>query len=356
MRTFTCPTCGTRADFTALSCRSCGAALAYVPERDDLAALVPLAAGLFGDAAFGDADASAGAGPQWWRCLNTAWGCNWVLDASSGAVWCRSCRLTRGRPDEQRPDAIDAWAVTEVAKRRLVRQIFALGLPLEPRAPGPLDALGGVVFDLVHLDADHPGVTGHLPGVITIDLREADDAYREAARRSLGETDRTLLGHLRHEVGHHLWRVLVDARGMHDSCRAVFGDERADYAAAIDAYYAGRDAGTSDRFITRYASMHPAEDWAETFAHLLALRDALETADWSGLRAGHAPADAPHDRPSTGLEEDIVRWQRLADAAGALAQSLGHLAPYPYVISDAVAAKLGYIDRLIRDATAAPSR
>ena len=349
MRIFTCPTCGTRADFTAMACPTCGALLAYVPERDDLAALVPLDGGGFGETrpsggAYGRAD------PVWWRCLNTAWGCNWVLDASSGAVWCRSCRLTRGRPDDQRPDAVDAWAVTEVAKRRLVRQVFVLGLPLEAGAPGPLDALGGVVFDLVHLDADHPGVTGHFPGVITIDLREADDSYREAARRSLGEQDRTLLGHLRHEVGHHLWRVLVDARGLHESCRAVFGDERADYAAAIDAHYARRDTTVPDHFVTRYASMHPAEDWAETFAHVLAWRDALETADAFGLGVG----PAPRARPATGASEDIERWSRLAEAAGALAQSLGHRPPYPYAIGHAVAAKLRYVDRLIRDATTAP--
>ena len=51
-----------------------------------------------------------------WRCLNAPWGCNWMLPAAEGAIWCRSCRLTRGRPDAARPDAITAWSYAETAK------------------------------------------------------------------------------------------------------------------------------------------------------------------------------------------------------------------------------------------------
>ena len=69
-----------------------------------------------------------------WRCLNSAWGCNWTLPAASDTTWCRSCRLTRGRPDEARPDAVEAWMTAEAAKRRLVHQLDELALPIEIRS------------------------------------------------------------------------------------------------------------------------------------------------------------------------------------------------------------------------------
>ena len=46
-------------------------------------------------------------------------------------------------------------------------------------------------------------------GLITINIAEADSAERERRRLELGEPYRTLLGHLRHEVGHYYWDLLV---------------------------------------------------------------------------------------------------------------------------------------------------
>ena len=139
------------------------------------------------------------------------------------------------------------------------------------------------MFDLVHLPGER-GLTGHLDGVVTFDLAEADPVHREALRRQLGEPFRTVLGSLRHEVGHHYWRHLVVATSGLAPFRAVFGDERADYGAALQHYYAG-DAGPWDdeRFITAYARSHPHEDWAETFAHYLHIVDLVDTAADHGL-------------------------------------------------------------------------
>ena len=50
-------------------------------------------------------------------------------------------------------------------------------------------------------------------GVITIDLAEGDDAHREALRVQLGEPYRTMLGHLRHEIGHYYWRCWSTGAG-----------------------------------------------------------------------------------------------------------------------------------------------
>ena len=102
MRIFHCDRCGGVVAFTALSCPSCSAAIGYVCDQRTLRVIAPtsdparfgLAAGVRND----ELDDDRIAGPTLWRCMNAAWGCNWMLPADSGDTWCRSCRLTRGRP------------------------------------------------------------------------------------------------------------------------------------------------------------------------------------------------------------------------------------------------------------------
>ena len=69
--------------------------------------------------------------------------------------------------------------------------------PIVTRAEDPEK---GLAFDL--LSSVHENVViGHAGGIITIDLAESDDAYRERMRAQLDEPYRTMLGHFRHEVG-----------------------------------------------------------------------------------------------------------------------------------------------------------
>ncbi len=69
-------------------------------------------------------------------------------------------------------------------------------------------------------------------------MAEADDDERARRRIALGEPYRTLIGHLRHESGHFYWDQLVQGGARLEEFRRVFGDERADYAAALQAHYA----------------------------------------------------------------------------------------------------------------------
>jgi hypothetical protein len=260
-----------------------------------------------------------------------------MLPKDSGDVWCASCQLTRGRPDESAIDAVLAWSTVEQAKRRLVFQLRSLGLPIH--GPSPTTE-NGVVFDLVYLP-DSRGVTGHRPGVVTVDLREVDDRFRESARLEFGEHDRTVLGHLRHEIGHHYWHMLVERGGTMGEFRVLFGDERADYARALDEHYAHLGRPVPDTFISSYATAHPSEDWAETFAHYLQIRDGLETAEAFGLGAPGGPAPTPAAM--------VRRWRRLTVAVNEINLSLGHAEPYPFTISRAVETKLEFVhDQIVR--------
>ena len=117
-------------------------------------------------------------------------------------------------------------------------------------------------------------MTGHDNGLVTIALAEADDAYREQSRVAMHEPYRTLLGHFRHETGHYFWDRLVRDRGRLEACRAMFGDDRQDYGQALQAYYDnGAPADWQSRFVSMYATSHPWEDFAETWAHYLHIVD-----------------------------------------------------------------------------------
>ena len=126
----------------------------------------------------------------------------------------------------------------EAAKRRLVHQLDELALPIEIRSPAAPD---GLAFDLVDLPGQG-GITGHLDGVVTLDLAETDDGHREGLRRQLGEPFRTVIGHLRHEIGHHYWGRLVGQTDRLGRFRRLFGDEREDYGEAVERYYSGGNA------------------------------------------------------------------------------------------------------------------
>jgi hypothetical protein len=335
MRRFVCRVCESEISFASTECDVCGAGLGFFPSTGEL-----LPVRKVGDVEYTTPTSGPGSVISW-RCLNFAWGCNWMLPKDAGAVWCESCRLTRGRPDESAVDAVLAWSSVEQAKRRLVFQLHGLGLPIHGPSPGTDD---GVVFDLVYLP-DSRGVTGHRPGVVTVDLREVDDRFRESARVYFGEPDRTVLGHLRHEIGHHYWHLLVERRGMIDAFREVFGDERADYGEALEAHYAHLGRAVPETHISNYATAHPSEDWAETFAHYLQLRDGLETAEAFGIGLPVPPVES--------LTSMVQRWRHLTKVVNEINLGLGHVAPYPFTISRPVETKLEFVGDIINQATRA---
>ena len=358
-RAFVCR-CGRPIFFPNSECLACGTALGYDAERRLLLPLEPVSAS-------GPLWRQAGAprtAPRYARCANlaTAAACNWLVadgDAHAGTPpLCRCCRLTRTLPDLSQDNAALWWNRIEVAKRRLVSSLIGLRLPVRSKVAE--DPEHGLVFDLLR---DQPGArvtTGHADGVITLNVEEADDAAREQRRTALHEPYRTLLGHLRHECGHYYWQLLVEHTAWLEPFREAFGDERQDYAAALAAHYAnGAAADWGAAFVSAYASSHPWEDWAETWAHYLHLADTLDTARSFGLDGGRVQLH--YERFGTEVLGDqsdpdflpwINSWMELTGVLNELSRSMGVADFYPFVLSVAAVKKLYFVHRLVRGAKA----
>jgi hypothetical protein len=332
MRIFRCDRCESVVAFDANRCPGCGEALGYVSDELAMRSLVttedPVTFGVLDD------------DRRFWQCLNAAWGCNWVLAAGSDTPWCRC-----GRPDEQRTVAMSAWMSAEAAKRRVIHQLDELALPVEPRSP---DVPDGLAFDLVHLPGEG-GITGHLDGVVTLDLAETDEGHRSQVRRDLDETFRTVIGHLRHEIGHHYWARLVGQSDDLEQFRRLFGDERDDYGVAIERHYAGTRGGWDPkRFVTAYASSHPLEDWAETFAHYLHIIDVVGTAvahdllptESTGILAGEPLR-------TLAFSQVLAAWRPINVALTAIAESLGAPVLYPFDPTATVVDKLAFVHQQV---------
>ena len=338
MRIFHCDRCGSAVPFSGQTCASCDAQLGYNSEQREIRVLDPT-----DDPTVFVID---GDERPLWRCLNAAWGCNWMTPVADGSSWCRSCQLTRGRPDAERTVAIEAWMSAEEAKRRLVHQLDEFAMPIEIRSSTAPD---GLAFDLVHLPGEG-GITGHLEGIVTLDLAETDEQHREDLRRRLGEPFRSVIGHLRHEIGHHYWGRLVGQTNEINQFRRLFGDERDDYARAVENHYAVGSQWDATRFVSAYAASHPLEDWAETFAHYLHIRDALDTA----AAFGFAPAGATFERRSlgpSGFDTIIEMWLPLAWALNMVNRSMGKEDLYPFVLPPAVLDKMRFIHVIIDEVT-----
>nr|WP_255719236.1 putative zinc-binding metallopeptidase [Pelomonas sp. P8] len=257
------------------------------------------------------------------------------------------------------PNADVWWNRIEQAKRRLVSSLIGLELPVRPKTEDER----GIAFDLLLAPPEGPGViTGHADGVITLDASEADDARREERRGSLGEPYRTLLGHLRHETGHYYWQLLVEPSHWIESCRVLFGDERQDYGEALQRHYAsGPPADWGLHFVSAYASAHPWEDWAETWAHYLHLADTLDTARSFGLdgervelsyeRFGADTVADAGDADAAGFLQLINSWMELTGVLNELSRSMGVADFYPFVLSRPAVRKLHLVHRIIHDKT-----
>jgi hypothetical protein len=352
VRAFACSTCHSLIFFENSVCITCGSALGFHRATADLKVLAAGPVGL---------RYTEEHGRTFRPCANRRLAeCNWLADVTAADGLCDCCRLTRTRPADSDQAALAAFARTEAAKRRLLFQLDFLGLPSLGRDRDPER---GLAFDLLS-STRNTITTGHDGGVITIDLAEGDDAHREATRVRLAEPYRTLLGHLRHEIGHWYWEILIAATPYLDGFRRLFGDETADYAAALAAHYDSSPTETWTRdYVSHYAAAHPWEDWAETFAHYLHIRDTLQTsAAWGVTVAGpdldlsvawNAQLSAVPVEDPDGFGGIIHTWLPLTYALNAVNRSMGKEDLYPFVLAANVLEKLRFVHEVVSSAPAA---
>ena len=345
MKLFDCSNCGNTVYFENRACESCGYRLGYRPSADSMAAV---------------AHESLPAANGRRFCANAgAEACNWLLEVEEEGAYCRACRHNGIIPNLTAPGHLPAWRRIEEAKRRMFYSLLRWGLPIPTREESPQD---GLRFEFL---ADEPdggakAMTGHADGVITLALAEADDVERERRRTLMGEPYRTLLGHFRHEIGHFYWNLLIRDGGRLEECRAVFGDDRQDYGEALKRHHdRGPPPDWREAHVSSYATMHPWEDFAETWAHCLHIIDTLETA--AGLGLSLRPkvaceilsAEVAFDPyRANSFEAILAAWLPLALAMNEINRSMGSPDLYPFVISPPVSAKLAYVHGVIQGSRA----
>ncbi|MEI9902524.1 MAG: putative zinc-binding peptidase [Hyphomicrobium sp.] len=352
MQLFECQSCGNPLYFENTKCERCQHQTGYLPELQVLSAVEPEGSNWV---------ALADPAKRYRFCVN--WelhACNWMVDADSATPLCRACQHNRTIPDLSDPARHLLWRRMEEAKRRLIYSLIKLKLPAPSLASGEQEAL---VFDFLADAPEQKIMTGHEDGIITISLAEADDAAREKLRNSLHEPYRTLLGHFRHEVGHFYWDRLVRDGGQIDSFRTLFGDERADYNEALQNYYkTGAPPNWRENYVSAYATMHPWEDFAETWAHYLHIVDTLEMAYAFHLsvnpRVEEAPSATVDRNPykAANVATLMQAWLPITFAVNSLNRSMGQPDLYPFVISPPAVAKLQYVQDLIRGTLAKPAQ
>jgi hypothetical protein len=343
VREFACPVCRSEVYFESVRCLGCGRNLAFDDASLTIVAMEAAAQGPRHRRHCGSASLELR------YCANERHGvCNWLAQSADCDALCFACGLNRHIPDLAEPGSLLAWGDLERAKRRLLYALRRFGLPIDGSLTG-----ARLTFDFVR-----NAKTGHADGIITVDLKEADAVERERQRQMLQEPYRTLLGHLRHECGHYVWPALKAHGDLLDAFRATFGDERADYAQALERHHAvGPPQDWSQHFVSAYASAHPWEDWAETWAHYLHMVDVLDTAEAVGIKApavvGAPPLGQGDPYREQAFELLIGRWIPLTLALNSLSRSMGHADFYPFVISDMTRRKLAFVHQVIHGRWAA---
>jgi hypothetical protein len=349
MRAFACPVCHEFTPFEQDRCANCRAGVGlHLPTKSMVA--------ISGDRAVID-------GQRWVRCTQSPnLGCNWLTPEVGTADQrgrCLADSLIRREPAPDDTIAREKLVATAQALRRLVYQLHDIGLPIEPYWQHD----GGLAFDLLSsYTTGEKVLIGHADGVITIDLVETLDAYRETLRVALGEPYRTMLGHFRHEVGHYYQSILVEngSGAVHylDECRTLFGDERASYAAEIARHYKfGAPQNWQGSFISEYATMHPWEDFAECFAHYLHITDTIDTCREAGMSLSAERVRFAASRDIVALESYadvpverlLFDWKWTALFFNRVNAAMGKNPLYPFEIPPPVTAKLGFVHRVVRE-------
>ncbi|MTH78159.1 zinc-binding metallopeptidase family protein [Paracoccus aestuariivivens] len=311
MQRLDCPGCGQRVYFHNTLC-SCGMALVFDPELGAFAANATPCTRL--------------------RDI----GCNWR--AEQDGPQCRSCAMTTTVPDLSVEGNLDLLAQSEAAKRWVLANLARW------RWFTNADQGQRVSFQMLSEHARHQEVNvtmGHADGVITINVVEADDAVRVERQQELGELYRSMVGHMRHEIAHFLFERLAVLPGFLDQFRTMFGDERADYAQAITEHYANpKDKGATH--ISKYATMHPHEDWAETSAHILHLVDMTDSLMATGLTGPQIPPPGYDAYADPNAEQLLTVATAVALAVNEINRALDNPDVYPFVLTETTRAKLAF--------------
>jgi hypothetical protein len=349
VKIFYCDACGALVFFENTTCLKCGHALGFLPDILDVSALEK-------DGENWRALSSVGKNSLYRSCTNGVQHqvCNWLVPVEDPNPLCASCRLTQTIPDLSVPENPARWFKVEQAKRRAIYTLLQFQLPL---TSAPEENRPSLQFRFLGDPAGGPPVmTGHENGIITLNIIEADDAEREKRRVSLHEPYRTLLGHFRHEIGHYFWdRLIVNTTHL-NKYRELFGDETVDYSAALKNYYAkGPAPDWQTHFISAYASAHPWEDWAETWAHYLHMADTIETAAGFGmsLTPKHPDAKAMTVAPkriaanNPDFDTLIKNWLPLTYTLNSLSRGLGYADLYPFALSNPAIEKLRFVHKIV---------
>lgn len=350
MKIFNCDHCNNPVYFENHQCVQCGYLLGYIPAWRRMVALNPSWNSWYLQ------------GPDqqmmtYTFCANHRSDvCNWLVTGNQFEEFCMACELNRTIPSLDSEENFEKWRKLEVAKHRLIFQLERLGLPMESK----MNNKGtGLCFDFIsneYAENETKVMTGHANGVITILLSEADSVHLEQMKIHLSEPYRTLIGHFRHEVGHYYWdRLVYPNFETLDRFRTLFGDEQADYPTALNTYYKeGARVNWQNYYISEYATSHPWEDWAETWAHYLHILDTLETAFYFGLSTNPNPDNNEILQSSIGFDPyEEKDFQRIVDscipiffAINSINRSMGIPDIYPFVTNRAVIEKLKFIHRI----------
>lgn len=353
MKAFHCDQCGGLVFFENVQCLKCGQALGFLPEVNDLSTLEPAADGVW------RAITPAARGVLYRQCRNGTQHqvCNWLVRVEDSSPFCVACRLNDVIPDLAVPGNLERWRKLEAAKRRIIYTLMRLGLTMEGvsaenRPPLRFRFLGTPFYGPLPL-------TGHSQGAITVNIAEADDEERERLRVHLHEPYRTLLGHLRHEIAHYYWDQLISWTPQLTRFRQIFGNEERNYDAALWEYYQhGPPADWQTRHISAYASAHPWEDWAETWAHYLHIEDTVETAASFGITLSPTHPDAKAmtadptkvAEPDTTFDKVLEQWLPLTCALNSLNRGMGLPDLYPFVLSGPAIEKLKFVHEVVQAA------
>jgi hypothetical protein len=347
MKTFHCDKCGQQVFFENIRCENCGGMLGYQPEHRAISTFEPA-----GNNAWRSLN-PANAGLLYKQCVNYVKEevCNWMLPANEANDLCASCRLTHIIPALSSEKNRLSWKRLETAKRRLLYTLWDLHLQPTPKATDPE---GGLAFEFLEDTPEKKVLTGHANGLITLNIAEADPAHREKTREQMHEPYRTLLGHFRHESGHYYFDHLIVGTPWLEPFRELFGDERRDYGEALQTHYKnGPPADWDQRFISSYASSHPWEDWAESWAHYLHMVDTLDTAFSCGITVKPKKPSEPElvieNRPQriAAFDHLMSDWFALTYVLNSLNRSIGMPDAYPFTLSTPVIEKLGFIHQVI---------